>query len=1271
MEGLVIILVLALLALPIVAIAAFIRAGRANELAQNLAGRMTVLEREIRQLRERPRETLVVRETAPEKAAEPAAPAPAPVIPKEPSRPPLPAWMRDDPFAQPPPKPEAPPPLPTPKPEQKPEPSLASAAAPTRRPAPAAIAPPPERPAINWEQFMGAKLFAWIGGLALFLGVAFFVKYSFEHNLIPPEIRVAIGFALGIGLLVGGVAMKKKAYAVTSQTLCSTGVLILYASTFACHGFYHFAFFGVVPTFLLMTLITAVAFFLAVRLDAPVVAVLGMLGGFLTPLLLSTGEDRPLALFGYIALLDAGLLAVALNRRWNYLAPLGALGTAIMQVGWASRFFEKGEYFIANRVLIPMSVTLGFVALFLGATWFAKRRSRPDRTLAVTTLGLITVALGFGVYFLGFEQLGARPILIFGYVVLVAIAALILAVLDGRKEQSWNPFALFAGLAAAFMQCAWAIRCFQQGAFFEGNKVLVPMGISVGFIAIFLGLAALARQRGWSDRAASASTFLLVAVAFVLGLFFLYFEPLGARPTLIFGFIFIVTLAGLTLGLLDGKRARQFNAPALFAAIGAALMQSTWTKLFFVRGLFFEGNKVLIPMAIEVAFIALFLCVAAFAKRRGSTDRTFGFCALLLVLVAFGFGFSLLNFSTLTARPSLLFSYFFVVDLAVLALVFLDGKLAVAQPLAGLLVFAALGIWTTHSMTDTLLNAGLALYLVFAIFHAVVPLVLRHLRATAPTPAWCHCFPALALLLAIGPMLQSTALSFLVWPFVLLVDVLAVIVAALTAALLPILLVLVLTLIVAGAWIFHIPATLTGLPTSLWMLGAFAVFFVLASVWASRRVVKVGENARGLVPPEALAKLLPACSAVLPFLLLIMVVARLQLANPSPVFGLALLLVVLLLGVTRLFAVDALPLVGLLSTLALEHAWHARQFDPAHAALPLAWYLGFYAIFTAFPFLFRNDFANGALPWATAALAGPLHFRLVHQLVQTAWPNHAMGLLPAAFAIPSLLAVIVLVKATPPSNPARSSQLAWFGGVALFFITLIFPIQFDRQWITIGWALEGAALCWFYHRVVHPGLRVVGVALLAVAFARLALNPAVLDYHPRGATAIFNWFLYAYSVVAASLFAAARLLAPPRNLVLRVNVPPLLDALGTVLAFLLVNIEIADYFTAPGAPVVTLSFSGNLARDMSYSIAWSFFALLLVIVGIRKKSAPIRWAGLALLGVTLAKLFLHDLSQLSQLYRIAALIIVAIVAMLASFLYQRFLSTAEKVDEPKTPPPAS
>jgi uncharacterized membrane protein len=80
---------------------------------------------------------------------------------------------------------------------------------------------------------------------------------------------------------------------------------------------------------------------------------------------------------------------------------------------------------------------------------------------------------------------------------------------------------------------------------------------------------------------------------------------------------------------------------------------------------------------------------------------------------------------------------------------------------------------------------------------------------------------------------------------------------------------------------------------------------------------------------------------------------------------------------------------------------------------------------------------------------------------------------------------------------------------------------------------------------------------------------------------------------------------------------------------------------------------------MSYSMAWAMFALGLLIIGIRKRAAAIRYGGLALLAVAIIKLFLHDLSQLDQLYRIAAFIVVAAIAIIASFLYQRFLGSAE------------
>jgi hypothetical protein len=984
---------IAILVLPFVALA---KASRAKRGVDDLARRLSSLENELRNLR--PQTFSAVQPEAPVAAPEPkveAVPSPipamtsAPVVSKAmPEPPPIPAELL---------KPSAP--------------QIVR----------------PTKPPIDWEQFMGAKLFAWIGGLALFLGIAFFVKYSFEHNLIPPELRIAIGFIVGAGLVVGGLLLERKENAVTAQTLCATGILVLYAVTFACRAYYHFAFFGLIPTFLLMTLITAVAFLLSVRLNAIIVAVLGIAGGFLTPILLSTNQDNPLGLFGYIALLDIGLLALAQRQRWNALPILGAIGTALMQVGWVGAFFVPEKYFAGNRVLIFMAVFVGFQALFLIAT-------------------------------------------------------------------------------------AWA-------------------------------------------------------------------------------------------------------------------------------------------------------------KRTGKANTTFFACAIGLAAVAMFSAFYLLGFQAVAHRPALLLTYLFVIDFGLLTLTLIGRKLGAVQIPAGLAAFIFLGTWTGNYLTIDHIYTALGFYFVFALFHAAVPIALQRLHKIE-VRRWTHIFPALALLLVLIPIFRLTELSLLVWPSVLIIDVLAIGLAIATATLLPVIAVLVLTLVAVGASLLRIPTELTGLSTALLILACFAIFFFVAVSWACRRLIAPGTRAPNLfgniTDPANLSVQLPALSATLPFLLLIMVVLQLPLANPSPVFGLGLLLVVLLLGMSEIFSVELLSAVALVSVLGLEHAWHFEHFDPARATLPLIWYLGFYALFTIFPFVFHQRFAGKTVPWATGALAGPLHFYLIYQLVRTAYPSGVPGLMPTAFVLPALLALFVLVKRTPLTSPARNAQLALFGGAALFFITLIFPIQFDRQWITVGWALEGAALCWLFHRVPHPGLRLVGVGLLALVFVRLALNPAVLSYHPRAAFPIFNWYLYTYGIATACLFAAARLLAPPRNRMLGHDVRPLLYTLGTLLAFFTVNIEIADYFSTPGMAALTFQFSGNFARDMSYSIAWGLVALLLVIVGIRKRIAATRYAGLALLGITVVKLFFHDLSQLDQLYRIGAFIAVAVIAILASFLYQRFLAAVTKNNETNT-----
>lgn len=899
----------------------------------------------------------------------------------------------------------APPPIPLPAPvfakTPEPPPSVRSSdfspsVAPEPRPAAA--------PSINLEQFMGAKLFAWVGGLALFLGIIFFVKLSIERGWISPELRTAIGFVIGAGLVGAGVVIqRRKAYATLAHTLCATGIVVLYGVSFAAHALYHIPPFDhALVTFGLMTLITATAFLLAVRMNAQVVAVLGMLGGFLTPILCSTGHDNPGGLFSYIALLDIGVLAVAKNKRWLYLTALAAAGTIVMQAGWMVKFFHSSNYAMGSATWIPVIVFLGFAALFMLAAWWARQRNDDDA----------------------------------------------------------------------------------------------------------------------------------------------------------------------------------FPAGSALALCGSAMLAA---------------------------------------------------CMFL-------------DFGAITERPTLLYSFVLGINAIVLLIVWQQPRVARAQGIIAAVTFLHLTIWTTSKLNAELLPYALGIYLGFGLLHtAFAVLWQRRSQSATLFMSWT---PVISLVLLLMPVLCLDSVSLMLWPAILLVDLLIIGLAVFTGALVPVLAALALTLITAGAWLFRLPSNTTGgLGPFLIVLGGFAVLFGIASSLLSRRMPKV-----------PFASMLPVSSAVLPFALLILATLHLNVVDPSPVFGLALLLTVFLLGLACISGITVLVPTALGCVLALEWAWHQQSFSVEHATTPLLWYLGFYVLFTAFPLVFEKLFAKRQLPWIASAAAGLGTFGLVYRVVGQAWPNEIMGLLPVAFAIAPLLCLVFVLKQHSADNPARLAQLAWFGGVALFFITLIFPIQFEKQWITIGWALEGAALCWLFRRVPHAGLRGMGTVLLVASFVRLALNPAVLEYQTRGETAILNWQLYAYSLSALALFAAARWLTPPNDCWKKVNLRGLFCALGGVLIFLLLNIEIADAFTPAGERSITFDFDGSFGRDMTYTIAWALYALVLLMLGIWQRNAPTRYAGIGLLAAALLKLFLHDLANIESIYRIGALMVVAVIALAASFLYQRFLS---------------
>lgn len=917
------------------------------------------------------------------------------------------------------PKPQPPPPVPaTAKTPEPPKAAVPVAEEALPKPSVVATQPAPTpsaKPAFSLEQFMGVKLFAWLGGIAMFFGVIFFVKYAFENNLISPAMRVTLGFITGLALLVGGLWIhRRKPYKVLAQSLTATGILVLYGVSFAAHAIYQFPAFNVAVTFTLMSLVTVTAFLISVRLNAQVVAVLGILGGFISPLLLPAVQDNPFGLFGYIALLDAGILATTRYKPWRYLPICAVFGTLVILTQWHASFFTDANY-------------------------------------------------------------------------------------D------------------------------------EGAKTLIPMGLLVFFTALF-GVAA------W-----------------------------------------------------DKKRS--------------------------------EPSAILPPIA-----------------------------ALLMNSAAMIFAFGYLAFTDISTRPFVLYGFIFTLNLIPLGISQLEPRLNASRIVTGLATFLHLAIWTGLYLKTENLNSALTLYLIFGALHAGYPIILQRIlqqplhQAKAAYSSWF--LPISLILVSIAVGIQKDA-SLGVWVVVLIADLIVIFIAALSGAILVVLGSLFLTLFIAALWLLSAPISPDLSAPFLTFVILFGCLFAAAGTWLNRDRIRAAAATKGITAHDAV----PIFSAALPFGLLILASLRLPMANPTPIFGVALLFSLILLGLAIIGRQQLLTLLALLCTLGVEAIWHSQHFAKDHPWTALGWYLGFYAVFTSFPFVFRSSCKNNIAPWAASALSGVGHFLLVHDVTNLSFHHtlaNAMGLIPAAFAVPSIIALIVIVKQMKEMDDISKNQIAWFGGVALLFITLIFPIQFDRQWLTVSWALEGAALIWLFRRVPHDGLKWTGVALLAISFVRLGLNPAVINEYPRSGTAIFNWHLYTFGIVAAAIIAGAKLLPENHRKLGLMSLPGLLYTFGGILLFFLLNIEIADFFTPDSQRFINIEFSGNFARDMTYSIAWGLFSLILLGIGIRARSSAPRYASIGLLVVTLLKVFTHDLANIESIYRIGALIGVAIIAFIASFLYQRF-----------------
>jgi uncharacterized membrane protein len=267
--------------------------------------------------------------------------------------------------------------------------SAPASAAPQRREAATSPAPWSGAAAALWSWFTDGNAVVRVGIVVLFFGVAFLLSYLVEHVTVPIELQF-VGVALAGGALIGAGAILRRSRRAYALALAGGGLGVLYLTTFAA--------FQLVPllapasAFALLAAIALLAIALSLAFDAQALAALAVLGGLLAPALVETVTE-PLLLFGYVAAVNALVLAIAWFRAWRALDIVGFVGTFVLGLWWGYEFYAPAHFatvepFLAAFFLAYLAVPI--LHAFRGA---AERRIDALLIFGVPVVGLALQAL--------------------------------------------------------------------------------------------------------------------------------------------------------------------------------------------------------------------------------------------------------------------------------------------------------------------------------------------------------------------------------------------------------------------------------------------------------------------------------------------------------------------------------------------------------------------------------------------------------------------------------------------------------------------------------------------------------------------------------------------------------------------------------------------------------------------------------------------------------------------------------------------------------------
>ncbi|WP_109109657.1 DUF2339 domain-containing protein [Azospirillum sp. TSO35-2] len=425
-------------------------------IAQRLDRRLKVQQQEIAALRVRLDKALAGPIAA--TAAGPAA-APADVALEAPA----------EPFAEPPPAEPgfaAEPPPAEPPPAEPPP-----AESPPLAPEPVAVPAGPSR----WrelEDSLASRWLIWLGGATMALAAAFFIKLSVDHGWLGPGVRVTLGLLFGVGLMVGGEWLRRRPDQRLIATLrpdyvppalTAAGLFTAFASVYG--GFALFDLFAPLVAFALLAALSLGGIGLSL-LQGPFIAALGLLAGYVTPLLVASNNPDAWGLFAYLLALNGAGMAVVLYRGWRWLGWGALAGAALWPLLWMIDPWRTGDalptgiYLLLTTALFLMPAVLGVVDDTLPTPepaaagwrsalpdWIRRQRRHPADRLAMMAMRL------FGLLAAVMSWIDSHRTL--SLVVLALYAAL--ALVAGRRTERIAGAAWTAALAVLLALAPWSL----------------------------------------------------------------------------------------------------------------------------------------------------------------------------------------------------------------------------------------------------------------------------------------------------------------------------------------------------------------------------------------------------------------------------------------------------------------------------------------------------------------------------------------------------------------------------------------------------------------------------------------------------------------------------------------------------------------------------------------------------------------------------------------------------------------------------------------------